>query len=86
MLDANDPDADLELEQLDICSQRWNIEQHNDNLDGKPYRMIAYNRAGLPAQPLYRVRFLQQDLWDDYAGASRDSLDVDVYQHWLDKG
>lgn len=46
---------------------------------------IAYVRAGLPAQPLYRVRFLQCELWPDYGGAPRDCLDVDLYQHWLDK-
>lgn len=46
---------------------------------------IAYTRAGLPAQPLYRLRFLQRDLWPDYRGEPKDALDVDVYQHWLEK-
>ncbi len=47
---------------------------------------LAYNRSGLPAQPLYRVRFRQQELWPDYAGAPRDTLVVEIYQHWLEPG
>lgn len=45
---------------------------------------LAYARPGLPAQPLYRVRFLQRDVWPDYAGQPADSLDVEIYQHWLE--
>jgi nitrile hydratase subunit beta len=44
---------------------------------------LAYARAGLPAQPLYRVRFLQRELWPDYAGDPADVLEADIYQHWL---
>jgi nitrile hydratase len=44
---------------------------------------LAYGRDGLPAKTLYRVRFLQQDLWPDYAGQEADSLVVDIYEHWL---
>ena len=45
---------------------------------------LAYNRSGLPAQPLYRVRFVQRDLWPDYEGPDSDTLDVEIYQHWLE--
>lgn len=45
---------------------------------------LAYGRPGLPRQPLYRVRFAQRELWPDYAGSSGDSVDVEIYQHWLD--
>ena len=45
---------------------------------------LAYGRAGLPAQPLYRVRFLQRDLWPDYGGQSVDVVEVEIYQHWLE--
>ena len=45
---------------------------------------LAYNRSGLPAQPLYRVRFRQAEIWPDYAGNSADTLDVEIYQHWLE--
>ncbi|HEV2677984.1 MAG TPA: SH3-like domain-containing protein [Aliidongia sp.] len=45
---------------------------------------LAFNRSGLPAQPLYRVRFRQADLWDDYAGPERDTVEIEIYQHWLE--
>ena len=38
---------------------------------------------GLPAQPLYRVRFRQHDAWPAYAGPEGDTLDVEIYEHWL---
>lgn len=44
---------------------------------------LAYHRPGLPAQPLYTVRLRQVDLWEDYAGAETDHLDIDIYQPWL---
>ncbi len=43
---------------------------------------LAYNRDGLPAQPLYRVRFTALELWGD--AAARDVIEVEVYQHWLE--
>jgi hypothetical protein len=45
---------------------------------------LAYNRPGLPKQPLYRVRFRQRELWPDYRGAADDTLEVEIYQHWLE--
>ena len=44
---------------------------------------LAHGGDGLPAQPLYRIRLRQTDLWPDYAGHPADTLLVDVYQHWL---
>jgi hypothetical protein len=46
---------------------------------------LAYGRDGLPAQPLYRVRFRQRDLWPSYDGPAEDTLDVEIYQHWLER-
>jgi nitrile hydratase len=46
---------------------------------------LAYHRSGLPAQPLYRVRFLQRDVWPDYRGKSDDTIDLEIYQHWLEE-
>jgi hypothetical protein len=46
---------------------------------------LAYARSGQPAQALYRVRFLQHDLWPDYAGGAADTVDVEIYQHWLER-
>jgi nitrile hydratase subunit beta len=43
----------------------------------------AYGRLGLPKIPLYRVRIMQRDIWDDYAGPPGDSLVIEIYDHWL---
>lgn len=45
---------------------------------------LAYNRDGLPAQPLYRVRFLCRELWHDYAGNASDAVEIEIFQHWLE--
>ena len=47
---------------------------------------LAYRRPGLPAPMLYRVRFQQCDLWLDYRGSAADTLDVEIYDHWLEPG
>jgi nitrile hydratase beta subunit-like protein len=44
----------------------------------------AYGRDGLPAKPLYLVRFRQADLWPGYGGGSADSLALDIFEHWLE--
>lgn len=44
----------------------------------------AYGGDGLPKQPLYRVRFRQRDLWPGYAGRDHDTIEIEIYQHWLD--
>jgi hypothetical protein len=46
---------------------------------------LAQMRDGLPAQPLYRVRFRQNDVWPDYRGGAHDVVEVEIYQHWLEK-
>ena len=44
---------------------------------------LAYGGNGLPKQPLYRVRFLQNHVWPDYEGALTDTVDIEIYEHWL---
>jgi len=44
----------------------------------------AYGRSGEPKQPLYRVRFRQVEVWPDYAGSRDDTVDLEIYQHWLE--
>jgi hypothetical protein len=46
---------------------------------------LAQMRDGLPAQPLYRVRFKQKDVWPDYQGPAQDVLEIEIFQHWLEK-
>jgi nitrile hydratase len=45
---------------------------------------LAYGRSGEPAQPLYRVRFVQREVWPDYTGPTADTVDIEIYQHWLE--
>lgn len=45
---------------------------------------LAYGRHGLPARALYRVRFPLREVWPDYAGAAADTIDIEIYEHWLE--
>ena len=45
--------------------------------------LCARGEDGLPKQPLYRVRFRQVDAWPAYEGPETDTLDVEIYEHWL---
>lgn len=44
---------------------------------------LGHGFDGLPKKRLYRVRFKQTDLWQNYGGGPADTVDVDVYEHWL---
>lgn len=44
---------------------------------------LGHGFNGMPKKRLYRVRFKQTDLWTNYTGAPTDTVDVDVYEHWL---
>ena len=33
---------------------------------------------------LYRVRFSQHETWPRYEGPAGDTLDVEIYEHWLE--
>jgi hypothetical protein len=46
---------------------------------------LAYNRPGLPAQPLYRVRFRAAELWPGYREDPADVVEIEIYQHWLEE-
>ncbi len=43
---------------------------------------LAYNRPGLPAQALYKVRFKQSDLWGRYDGPAGDHPEADIHEVW----
>lgn len=45
---------------------------------------LAFGRDGLPKRPLYRVRFRQRQVWPDYAGMPEDTVDVEIFEHWLE--
>ena len=44
----------------------------------------AWRRIDGRRKPLYRVRLSQHDLWPDYRGALGDSLDLEIFEHWLE--
>jgi hypothetical protein len=46
---------------------------------------LAYGFDGKPERVLYRVRFGQKEVWPDYAGPERDWIEVEIYEHWLEK-
>lgn len=50
---------------------------------GQP-EFLAYGGDGEPFQPLYRVHLRQTDLWPDYRESPRDSLEIEIFEHWLE--
>ena len=45
---------------------------------------LAYGFDGEPKKVLYRVRFPQQHVWNDYKGPERDIIEMEIYEHWLE--
>lgn len=43
---------------------------------------LAYRLEG-PDRPLYAVRFRHRDLWPDRGEPRGDTVEVDIYGHWL---
>ena len=44
---------------------------------------LAY-RQPAPPNPLYRVRFTMAELWGDTAEHPSDTLDAEIFAHWLE--
>jgi nitrile hydratase len=49
---------------------------------GNP-ELLAYGNDG-PAQMLYRVHFTMAEIWGDGAERPEDTLDAEIYDHWLE--
>jgi len=52
-----------------------------------PYRNpeeLAYGNRQADRVPLYRVRFAQHHIWPDYYGPEQDTVDVELYEFWLE--
>jgi hypothetical protein len=49
---------------------------------GRPELLATQDDAG-PAETLYRVQLAQRDIWPDYQGAAGDSLEIEIFEHWL---
>ncbi len=45
---------------------------------------LAYGLAA-DKKPLYRVRFTMAELWGDAAENPEDTLDAELYDHWLER-
>ncbi len=46
---------------------------------------LAYGQDGLPALPVYRVRFERATLWPgEGAGGGRDAVVADLFEPWLE--
>jgi nitrile hydratase len=56
-----------------ICGQFRNPEE------------LAYGRWVGPKGTLYRVRFNQRALWPDYRGQPADTVDIEIFEHWLEQ-
>ncbi len=50
---------------------------------GEP-ELLAYGRYGEPSRTLYRVHLAQTDIWPDYAEAAGDTLEIEIFEHWLE--
>lgn len=50
---------------------------------GNP-ELLGYGLGADPKPMLYRVRFPLRDVWPDYGGTETDTLDVELYEHWLE--
>ena len=45
----------------------------------------AYGAGAGERVRLYRVRIPQASLWPDYAGGPHDVLELEVFEHWLER-
>ena len=43
----------------------------------------AYGFNGTPKKHLYRVCFDQSHIWENYDGPAGDTLELEIYEHWL---
>ncbi|NCG09793.1 MAG: nitrile hydratase, partial [Alphaproteobacteria bacterium] len=35
--------------------------------------------------PLYRCVFNQHDVWDNYKGPKTDTLEIEIFEHWIER-
>lgn len=50
---------------------------------GNP-EQLAY-RQKADRKPLMRIRFTMAELWGEEAEAPQDTVDAEIYEHWLEK-
>jgi len=59
----------------------WIVRYHGDF---KNPEELAYAKDGLPKRSLYLVGFRARDVWEKYPHTEKDSVFVDLYDHWLE--
>ncbi|CAF4255270.1 unnamed protein product [Adineta steineri] len=59
------------------------IERYCGSYPNPEYFAYDTTDPTIHQQPLYRVRFNQEHIWDNYEGGVDDTIDVEIYQHWL---
>jgi nitrile hydratase len=71
------------------CRVPWYCRGHVGEIEricggfGNP-EQLAYGLSGDPPRPLYRVRFSQAEMWPAYRGQRGDTIEIEIYQHWLE--
>ncbi len=50
---------------------------------GNPEQLAYGHKAD--KKRLYRVRFTMAELWGEAAETPRDTVDAEIYEHWLEK-
>ena len=45
---------------------------------------MAYRRDGRPERTLYRVRFTMAEVWGEGAEQAQDTVDAEIFEHWLE--
>jgi len=50
---------------------------------GNP-EQLAFGNDDPDITPLYRVRFDQIHVWDDYTGNAADKIEIEIFETWLE--
>ena len=50
---------------------------------GRP-EVVGYDDKDSESYPVYRVRLDQRVLWPGYEGQPDDSLEIEIFEHWLE--
>ena len=45
---------------------------------------LAFNRTDGPKVPLYRVRFSMAEIWGNETETPTDTIDIEIFEHWLE--
>ena len=58
------------------------VERYCGNFKNPEQLAVAHPTPAII--PLYRCRFLQIEIWPNYLGAETDTLEIEIYEHWVD--